>query len=182
MAEINNNNQELSNEEINLSASELDTRISRCITNLKIIGKIKALNKLIFKDAIFYIDEPTLSQGIRRWWNSISRKDTINDLDIFTSELFSVIDLIYNKECSTEDDSVNDYYAKITQPTVFQVENSNLLVQFTSEIGNAIIGLNNLKQTYKYDISTISSLEIIIEKMNIRSKKISGILRVQSSK
>tara|TARA_B110000208_G_scaffold191215_1_gene257380 strand:+ start:4152 stop:4688 length:537 start_codon:yes stop_codon:yes gene_type:complete len=166
-------------ETTNLSASELDTRISRCVTNLKIIGRIKALNKLIYKDGIFYIDEPTLSQGIRRWWNSVSRKDTINDLDNFITELFNVIDLIYTKECDNGDE-LNSYYAQITQPNVFRIENSNLLVQFTSEIVNALNGLNNLKQTYKTDISTISSLEIIIEKMNVRSKKITNILTVSS--
>ena len=35
--------------------------------------------------------------------------------------------------------------------------------------------------TYKSDISTVSSLEIIIEKLNVRVKKIAGILQVQSS-
>ena len=56
-----------------------------------------------------------------------------------------------------------------------------MLISFTNEIEKAICGLGNLKLTYKSDISTVSSLEIIIEKLSIRQKKISEILQVNSA-
>ena len=39
----------------------------------------------------------------------------------------------------------------------------------------------NLKQTYKTDISTVSSLDIIIEKLNVRVKKIQGLLSIKNN-
>ena len=63
---------------------------------------------------------------------------------------------------------------------VFRQENSNILVTFTNEINQCIKGISNLKITYKKDIGIVSSLEIIIEKLSVRSKKISEILRVNN--
>ena len=49
---------------------------------------------------------------------------------------------------------------------------------FINEIRNAIGGIGNLKQTYASDVATISSLDIAIEKLNVRVKKIQGILKI----
>ena len=65
---------------------------------------------------------------------------------------------------------------------MFKSENSTILLTFVTEIQNAIIGLNNLKQTYKLDISTVSSLEMIIEKLNVRAKKVTNILTINNTK
>ena len=54
------------------------------------------------------------------------------------------------------------------------------MLSFVTELRNAISGINNLKQTYNTDVGTVSALDIIIEKMNVRVKKIQGILQVQS--
>ena len=59
--------------------------------------------------------------------------------------------------------------------------NQPLTIDAIKEISNAVRGLNNLKQTYVDDISTVSSLDIIIEKMNVRVKKISNILQINKS-
>ena len=69
----------------------------------------------------------------------------------------------------------------MTGSRVFKEENSNLLIQFTQEMSNAISGLGNLKSTYKNDITTVSNIEIIIEKMNVRVKKIAGLLKINNS-
>ena len=49
-------------------------------------------------------------------------------------------------------------------------------------MNNAASGLGNLKSTYKDDITTVSSLEIIIEKINVRVNKINSILSINSKK
>uniref|UniRef100_A0A6C0B4G0 Uncharacterized protein n=1 Tax=viral metagenome TaxID=1070528 RepID=A0A6C0B4G0_9ZZZZ len=168
-----------------LSSSELDTHVNAILTNLKILAKIKTDNKLSFINGQFVIDEWNYSQPIRRWWTQESRQMTIDKLDDFVTELFKLIDNIYDNELSenTNDASkiTNSYYVTNSSST-FKSENSTILLTFVTEIQNAIIGLNNLKQTYKLDISTVSSLEMIIEKLNVRAKKVTNILTINSKK
>ena len=84
----------------------------------------------------------------------------------FVDKTFQTIDSIYNTESNNNaNDISNTYYSNATGTTVFKEENSNLLIQFTQEMSNAISGLSNLKTTYKDDITTVSNLEILIEKM-----------------
>ena len=166
----------------NLSNSEIENNVQICLTNLKILAKIKNNNKLSYYDNTFHIDDAGYAQGVRRWWSAESRNETIKNLDQFINTVFITIDAIYNRECiGSSFDTTNTYYLNITnRPSVFKEENSNLLIEFNKEISNAIIGLNNLKHTYKNDIATVSSLEIIIEKLNVRAKKIAEILKVNA--
>jgi hypothetical protein len=161
--------------DLNLSNSEIDNQISRCLTNLKILGKLKSNNKLNYDENKFSIDEWTYSQPLRRWWSQESRSNTLTHLISFIENLFKVIDSIYSSEFNKEE-NVNGYYPNVDTAMIFKEENSNILLQFVNEIGNAINGLNNLKHTYKNDTATVSSLEIIIERLDVRSKKIAGIL------
>jgi len=164
-------------EEINnLSQSEYNTKTSNALTNLKILAKIKAENKVQCEDGQFIIDEWTYTQSVRRWWNKDSRKITLDLLENFINETFTLIDQIYSNEFSQNKDSniSNSYYVA----EAFKDKNSTILLSFVTEMNNAITGLNNLKHTYRHDIATISSLEMIIEKLNVRAKKISNLLTV----
>jgi len=166
-----------------LSSSEINGKVTQVITNLKILAKIKTNNKLTYNDEQFVIDEWNYSQPVRRWWTKESRTNTLKKLEDFVEDLFNIIGQIYNNEVS--DDSRNDvensYYAPKANIT-FQSENSSILLSFVTEMQGAIIGLNNLKHTYKHDITTVSSLEMIIEKINVRVKKITNIMQINKSK
>ena len=168
----------------NLSSSELDSNVEHCIANLKIISKIKAKDKLYYVEDgenKFYIDEPKWGQGVARWYYSGSRKDTLDSLSKFVDKTFQTIDSIYNTESNNNSNDIsNTYYANVAGAKVFKEENSNLLIQFTQEMSNAIAGLGNLKTTYKDDITTVSNIEILIEKMNVRVKKIGSLLKINS--
>ena len=157
----------------NLSESEIDARIGNSFTNLKILGKLRSNNKLSYTNNKFSIDEWNYSQPLRRWWSHESRSNTLEHLENFVENLFETIDLIYSKEVNEDID--DDYYQE-TSNMVFKDENSKILLRFVNEISGAIKGLNNLKRTYKNDTSTVSSLEIIIEKLDVRSRKIAGVL------
>ena len=174
----------MSNDSVkHLSNSELDTQVNSILTNLKILAKIKTDNKLSYINDQFVIDEWNYTQPVRRWWTQESRVQTISMLDDFVSGLFKLIDTIYDNEFSNSSASKNDnitnsYY--VNSSNTFKSENSTILLTFVTEIANAIIGLNNLKHTYKSDISTVSSLEMIIEKLNVRQKKVTNILTINS--
>ena len=94
--------------------------------------------------------------------------------------LFKLLILFIQKVIHSNDIS-NTYYANVAGAKVFKEENSNLLIQFTQEMSNAIAGLGNLKTTYKDDITTVSNIEILIEKMTVRVKKIGSLLKINSN-
>lgn len=169
-----------------LSSSELDALNDNCITNLKILANVKVGNKICYDKNTkkFAIDEWSYTQGVWRWWNEEGRKVTVKSLEDFINRVFTAIDTIYNSEIKEPyTDVKNTYYAEIASTRyVFKEQNSTLLLQFVSEMRNSVAGLNNLKQTYKEDIATVSSLEIIVEKMNVRIKKIQSILHVDTGK
>ena len=180
MAEETNSNDQT---KVNLSTSEIDGKVKHCISNLKILAKIKPKDKLYYQEDKFWIDEPKYLQGVSRWWNEGSRKETLKSLGDFADVVFRTIDAIYNTESSNNSGEItNTYYSNIASNAVFKEENSNLLIQFTQEMNNAASGLSNLKATYKDDITTVSSLEIIIEKFNVRVNKINSILSISSKK
>ena len=159
--------------------NDIDNNVQLCITNLKILGCIKPKDKLYYIENNFYIDKKKTGQSIKRWFYNGNRKGTISNLETFTALLFNTIDSIYNSECSNDNKSMTNYYHSLdSKPVVFKQENSKLLISFVTEIKNAITGISNLKHTYKKDIATVSSLEVIIEKLSVREKKISEILSV----
>ena len=167
----------------NLSIDEQEALNDHCMTNLKILSSIKVGNKLSYEKTtkVFVIDEWTYKQPFVRYYYNESRKATVKHLEEFVSEVFSAIDAVYSSEVSEPYNNVqNTYYTDVTKSkSVFKEENSTLLLSYVSEIQNCISGSNNLKQTYKEDITTCSSIEIIVEKLNVRVKKIQNILSVK---
>ena len=166
----------------NLSTSELEKLNDYCMTNLKILASIKVGNKICYDklSSKFMIDEWSYSQPFTRWWNDEGRKVTVKSLEEFIQKVFKAINSIYSSEVKEPyADVQNTYYTELTRPqSIFKEENSTLLLSFVNEMQNSVSGLNNLKQTYKDDISIVSSLDIIVEKLNVRIKKIQNILSV----
>jgi hypothetical protein len=160
--------------------TQLEVMKDYCITNLKILSKIKQLDKLFFENNHFSIDTWNYMQPVTRWYYNESRVSTLRYLEDFVSKVFETIDIIYDSEMKSGISLDNTYYTRISgnSSPVFKEENSALILTFINEMKNCIDGLNNLKQTYKEDISTVSSIDLIIEKMNVRIKKMSSILSI----
>jgi hypothetical protein len=165
----------------NLSQSELEKNIEYCLSNLKILKNIKSNDKLYYENDTFYLDEPAYVQGVTRWWYSGSRINTLQSLNEFVEKLFKTINSVYSTD-DNDSEITNTYYSKVTKTAnVFKEENSKVLMNFTTCMTNAIDGLTNLKTTYKDDVTTVSNIEIIIEKINVRVKKINGLLSIKTS-
>jgi len=170
-----------------ISNSELDTKTDYCLTNLKILSRINVGDKLCYDtdNNKFLIDEWNYAQPLFRWWAAEGRNSTVKSLEIFINTVFRTIDNIYSNEIGEEggyENVNNTYYTNVTRSkTVFQEANSTQLLTFINEMRNAIGGISNLKQTYKDDVSTVSSLDIVVEKLNVRVKKIQSILQIQAA-
>lgn len=160
------------------------------ITNLKIISNLKPNDKLTVRDEILDIDKPRYYQGVNRWWNDDSRTTTLAELEKIINKAFGIIDEIYKNEVhstsqtygsSTDEENYYERPAVPSSSVYFKNENSHQLQTFSLELKNSIKGLQNLQMTYKSDITVCSKIDVIIEKINIRIKKIDSLLTIKQS-
>jgi hypothetical protein len=145
------------------------------LTNLKIISKLQVGDKLLYHDNQFNIDKWFYLQPLIRWYYSESRSSTLKHLNEFIENVFHLIEIIYSSEMGTLE---NNYYIPVSKQPVFNEENSSLLINIVNELQNAVNGINNLKQTYNNDITIVSSLDILIEKIQVRIKKVHNSLSI----
>ena len=157
--------------------------LENILTNLKILANIKPSDKLTNNGYLLIIDQPEYTQFIKRWWNNDSRTNTLDSIETLIDKTFVTIDKIYNSEIqNTTDINVhNNYYYKRTMPeNYFKTDNSQQLQILSNELSNAIKGLQNLKLTYNGDISICSKIDIIIDKITLRTCKINKLLTIQT--
>jgi len=173
----------MENNETHESVENNTLSIETILTNLKILSNIKPNDKLSNNGDLLIIDQAEYTQFIKRWWHSDSRKSTLESIENLIDSTFVTIDKIYNSEInsSTNISIDNNYYYKRTIPeNYFQTDNSQQLQIMSSELSNAIRGLQNLKLTYNGDISICSKIDIIIDKINLRTSKINKLLTIQT--
>ena len=158
--------------------------LENVLTNLKIIAKVSPNDKLTVIDGILVIDQPQWGQGMVRWWRLDSRSNSMSEIEKLIEDSFTIIDNIYSSEVmiNSGTDIKNNFYYKRTIPqTYFETENSHQLQTFSVELTNSVKGLQNLKLTYKSDISICSKIDVIIEKISIRISKINKLLTIKTS-
>ena len=184
---IDNQNKQQCNVNIDINENKNENEnaiitVESILTNLKIISNLKPNDKLTIKDNILVIDQPYYYQGVTRWWNQDSRTGTMVELEKIVNDTFTIIDNIYTSELQSKTGSSIDnnfYYKRSIPESYFKNENSQQLQSFSSELSNAIKGLQNLKLTYKNDISICSKIDVMIEKITIRIKKINSLLTIR---
>ena len=140
---------------------------------MKIIGNIQKQDKLSKNsDNVLEIENNDILQGFRRWYGGRNRTDTLGYLKKIINSCFDIIDVTLTNETNTTD---------ITTVKYFNEENSNLLQRFLLEMNTASKGLDNLKITYKDDITVVSEIECLREQLDIRIKKINNLLKIDTS-
>jgi hypothetical protein len=150
--------------------------LQNTFTNLRILSKIEIGDKLYFYNDQFVIDKWTYLQPITRWYYAESRSTSLQHLQDFIQKVFTLVDVIYANENGSLE---KNYYVELSRPSVFKEENASILVTFINDLKNATVGISNLKQTYKNDITIISALDILIEHIHVRIKKINAILSIR---
>ena len=161
--------------------NDSDNTFEVIIRNLKILGNIKPNDKLIKKGDTIKIDTPYLYQGLSRYWNGNSRKESVGNIEHLIEVSFNMIDLIYSNEIEKRTGGLEDYYNSNRGQVYFETENAQKLTIFSTELKNVLKGLNNLKQTYNSDISICSRIDVVIEKINLRIKKIQELFQINLS-
>ena len=139
------------------------------LLNLKIISELKVGDKISINNKIINIDKSSYIQPLTRWMNSAGREEGIGHINKTIDEAFLITDKIISKEFSEKDKDISN---------LAKEENSHLLQRFLREMNNACKGLSNLKTTYSDDITITSCLELLIEKIKIKTESFSKILKI----
>jgi len=139
------------------------------LVNLKIFSKIKKYDKLCFSGESLEIDN-RYAAFVRRWLSSDDRAKSIEYINAVINRAFIIVDKTYDSERNTQNSTIDK--------SPFKEENSNLLQRFSIELGNTVVGLGNLKSTYKEDSLTKSKIDLIIDKIKIRIEKINKLLKI----
>ena len=147
---------------------DIDKILEDTLLNLKIISNIKENDKLNSLGKIVKINQPYMLQGLERWYNKESRDNTVEKLDSIVNNSFELTEIILARE---KDENEDDKSLKENNNQIFQ----NLLYEMT----NSLLGLENLKKTYKDDITISSKLDIIIKKMFNRIEKMNKLFSIK---
>lgn len=130
--------------------------IDKVLIDLNIIGQLKQHDKLGVRNLpgrqhlVIYPGREWL-QGPYRWYHGVNRSDVMNYLHHLVTRIERHADLF--SEPSTEKT---------------KVLRENLITYVTV----ALVGLNNLQETYSDDSNVIAQLSLISEKLSESSKKI----------
>lgn len=142
--------------------------------NLKIISELKKDDKLSYYDNQFIINDPGYKQGIYRWYYKQDRANTLKNINILVDATFSYIDETFNKELS------GGRYREYKTERVLYENNSQKLQRFKEALLDTCRGLDKLRGTYQEldDRSMTSGIELIVEKIKVRTDKINKIMKI----
>ena len=138
--------------------------LNNLILDLKIISKIKPNNKLLINNGKLLIDETYFFNGIMRYYKNQNRENTIEYIQNLNKNLEDEINkIILNKD--VEDNILRD-------------NPSNILVNLSHDLTQAVNGLKNLILTYNSDNFLVSKIEMIIYNFELKIRKICEILKI----
>jgi hypothetical protein len=140
------------NNSINANNIEFDTTTRYFLDNLETLKKLKKGDKLyIDSNQYLKIDDQSMFQGVWRYYNNVSRKDTIYMINKLYNDIETYINAIHYREIER---------LKKMHFTIFKVgpNISKLITHFIKELGDSIKGVENLKLTYEGDQDTIGEI------------------------
>ena len=138
--------------------------VDEMFLNLKILAQLQEYDKLISQE-ILEIDNRTLFQGLRRWYNEESREKTVKQIEIVFDHIFTYIE-----------QEVRGVGQKTTSNELFDQDTYQLLQRFILDISNAIGGIENLRLTYREDITIRSKLTLLVDKLKIKTNRLQTII------
>jgi len=146
-----------------------DQTYSDIILDLKILSKLKKDEKLLIYNNKLMIDTSYL-KSISRIFNRNSRDNTISYLEN--------LDIKLNKEI---ENSVLTLNGSISNTNYLKEDPSKILINLNLDLNLCLVGLNNLIHTYTNDEVIKSRLEILINNIGLKTRKISELLVVKIS-
>ena len=164
-------NQNQINNKVNFN---IENKVNNNILNLKIISSLNKDDKLAIntENKDMSIESNDFTQSIRRWWNSQSRTQSIDQIESVINESFQITDTIFEEE-NNSDVEICDIKDN------FKEEKSSILHRFLIDLTGVKRGLDNLKLTYNDDVKIISRINVLQERIGIRITKLNSVLVIK---
>lgn len=142
----------------------------KVLLNLKILSDVKENDKLYLDDEtnVLAIDKNYYLQSVVRAYYGQSRDKTINFINELVNQATHIL------ETTMKADSP----AKNADDVCLKEDNIHLVQRFVKELNNSTKGIDNLRITYRADTTTTSSLNLIVEKINIILDKVNRQLKL----
>ena len=162
-----------------LEIEETKYSAENLITNLKIISNIKPTDKIYLNNNNIIEIDKSLCPSFTRYMYDRSRHLTI----LFLKKIVNNVLLCTDSILTNEQDELesNTDYNNNTQSNDFTEYNSDILQKFILEISKSFDGLDNLIKTYQNDITIVSEISVLKEKLSTRCVKINNILRIKKT-
>ena len=142
---------------------EYTEQINNNILNLKIISAINKEDKVCINDNNISIESNDLLQSFRRWYYNQSRLTTMEQLESVINESFKLTDEILDS-----DDKLNS------------ADTSNIIQRFLIELSSVKKGLDNLKITYNDDVSIVSRIDLLEQRIDVRINRLNNLLVISN--
>ena len=145
------------------STDEEDLDLDSLLLNIRIISEIKEYDKLktSLDNNSLKIDQDYL-QFVWRYYYDDNRENSLNRIKFIMEKTFDLIEDIKNEE-------------KIQSSKTNKRDLQRLLLALTASLR----GLDNLKVTYKLDVNIIASLNLLIEKINIKINELNVMFKIK---
>ena len=156
-----------------MSLIEKKKTVDNTLLNLKILGCIKKMDKLVINKDNLEIETCDYLTPVRRWWFGRDRNETMESIKLVINNSFILTDKTLTDESKHITENNSNFY--------FDEENTTLLQRFVFEMSNARKGLITLRNTYSSDTRIVSELDILVEQLGMRIDKINRILKIDVS-
>ena len=165
------NNRINSDQQHNNSETNIEMSSEIILLNLKIISQIKENEKLNINIDQLSIDNSKCQFFTRAYYGNSRENTTIMLESIINNALLSTDKILL--DAVSNENIIDD-----KKDEILREDPSQLLHRYLLEMSNSIKGLENLKVTYKDDVSVKSKLDLIIEKIKTRIEKINKVLTI----
>lgn len=137
------------------------------LLNLKILANLPQKGRLAFgKNGIISLEDDRIYNGIKRYLLGISRRDAVIEINNVVNTAIDKIDDIINSKWMLEPYNNDEiFFNKI-----------NDLDLISTHLESSLTGINNLKHTYSTDLGTISTIDMIIDRIQ------TAVLRAKSQR
>ena len=165
------NNRINSDQQDNNSQTNIEMSSEIILLNLKIISQIKENEKLNINIDQLSIDNSKCQFFTRAYYGNSRENTTIMLESIINNALLSTDKILL--DAVSNENIIDD-----KRDEILREDPSQLLHRYLLEMSNSIKGLENLKVTYRDDVSVKSKLDLIIEKIKTRIEKINKVLTI----
>lgn len=151
--------------------------IEEIYINLKVLQSLDKNQKLISRGQYLNIEPVSIiPEAIRRWQRQDNRNETIKKINLIVNSAIEYIVKIENRrpirsndnKQNTKKHEKREYKEddNILEDELFIVNNDTNKHNMKDYLGNALVGIKNLKETYATCSQTCARIDVIINKIN----------------